>query len=58
MMYKSSANEVLSASFVEALFSEVVKVIIARKTKYYVHYEYYIPAERFKKAEGSNRMRT
>jgi len=50
---RSSANEAPSASFVKALFSEAVKVNIARKTKYQVHYEYYTPAKRFYKAEGS-----
>ncbi len=32
------ANKTLAASFVEALFSEAVKVKIARKTIYVVHY--------------------
>jgi len=50
---QSLANEAPSASFVKALFSEAVKVIIARKTIYQVHYEYYTPAERLYKAEGS-----
>jgi len=44
---QSSAIEVPSASFAKALFSEAVKVIIARKTKYYVHCEYYTLVERF-----------
>ena len=46
------ANEAPSASFVKALFSEAVKVEIAQKTKYHVHYKYYTPAEPFYKAEG------
>ncbi|MFC1873701.1 hypothetical protein ACFLYX_00175 [Chloroflexota bacterium] len=32
------ANEAPTASFVKALFTEAVKVKIARRTKYYVHY--------------------
>ncbi len=44
---KSLANETPSASFVEALFSEAVKIKIARKIIYQVHDIYYTPAERF-----------
>ena len=48
----SLANEAPSASFVKALFSEAVKVNIAREIKYHFHYVYYTLAEWFKKAEG------
>jgi len=36
---QSPANEAPSASFAKAIFSEAVKVIIARKTIYWVHYD-------------------
>ena len=41
------ANEAPSASFVKTVFSEAVKVIIARKTIHWVHNEYYTLAEQF-----------
>ena len=40
---QSLASEVPPASFVEAFFSEAVKINIAQKTKYQVHYEHYTP---------------
>ena len=54
----SLANGAPSASFVKALFSKVVKIKVGQKTIYLVHYEYYTPAERLYKAEGSERTYT
>ena len=44
---RSSANEVLSASFEKVLFPEAVKVNIVRRAKYQFHCVYYTLTARF-----------